>query len=267
MGSLSENIETFRLEDAPGVIAPGDGVTVHWHRPAREGPRSRRGIVVLPIQGGDYEVSTLFARYFASRGYSCLRFERRAEWLDSQRDPSLLGPLIEQYVADVRRGIGRWREDAGVEPELGLFGVSMGAMVGTVVAAQEPAIGPAVLPLGGGPLAAVLATADDTEVNRFRAELATRLDRREGELLPHFRDALDGWDPLLHAGDLDPNRVLLISARFDRVVRYRLQTRLWDAMGRPRRVTLPCGHYSSILFVPWIKWASVRWFDRYFGIR
>ena len=102
-----DRIETFRAEDPPGVKAPGSGVTVHWHLASGDGQRSRRGIVLLPILAGDYTVSRTFARHFAAQGFQCLRFERRADWLDAQRAPEVLGVLLDQYVEDVRRGIGR----------------------------------------------------------------------------------------------------------------------------------------------------------------
>jgi len=215
--------------------------------------------VVLPIQGGDYEISTLFARHFASRGHHCLRFERRAEWLDAARPAEAIGDLIRAFRDDVRRGLDRWLPEAPVEADLGLFGVSMGAITGTMVAAAEPRLRRRVFLLGGGPLADVLVTARDEEVDRFRADLAARLGISEAELLPRFREALEGLDPLEHARSLDPADTLVISARFDRVVRYGHQTRLWEALGRPKRVTLPCGHYSSVVFVPRIKRLATRW--------
>ena len=58
-------------------------------------------------------------------------------------------------------------------------------------------------------------------------------------------------------------RPLLVSARFDRVVRWNRSQALWNAIGHPRRVVLPCGHYSAALFVPLIKLLSRRWFDRH----
>ena len=133
-------------------------------------------------------------------------------------------------------------------------------MTGTMVAAREPRLKRRMLVLGGGPLADVLATARDTEINKFRAELSARLGVEEPDLLPAFQKTLEGLDPLEHAPALDSASTLVVSARFDRVVRYHYQTRLWEALGRPRRVTLPCGHYSAAVFVPWIKRIATRWF-------
>lgn len=255
-----ERIETIRLPDPPGLDAPGNGVVAHWHRPADGAPAGKQGIVVLPIQGGDYEISILFARHFAAKGHHALRFERRAEWLDASRPPEALALLLRTFVDDVRRGIDRWLEVAPVGPGLGLFGVSMGAMSGTLVAAQEPRLTRRMLLLGGGPLADVLSTARDTEINAFRRDLAMRLGVDEPALFPMFEASLEGLDPLAHAAAVDPASTLVVSARFDRVVRFSYQTRLWEALGRPRRTVLPCGHYSAAIFVPWIKRRATQWF-------
>lgn len=267
MAHASERVERVWLPDPPGVVVPGTGVACHWHRPGRPGPRAARGIVLLPILAGDYEVSTTFARAFAAAGYNCLRFGRRAEWLDADRDPEVLGDLLDRFAEDVRRGIAWWTAAVGgPAAPLGLFGVSMGAITGTVVAAREPAIGPLVLCLGGGPLAEVLATAREEMFDVFRAGLAARLGCPEGDLLPRFVESLAGRDPLDAAAGLDRSNVLFVGTRFDRVVAPRFQARLWDALGRPRRVRLPTGHYSAALFVPLIRRLALRWFDGRFGI-
>ena len=254
-----EHTEIIRVPDPPGIDAPGDGIVAHWHKPLKD--TGKQGIVVLPIQGGDYEISTLFARHFAKKGHHALRFERRAEWLDAALPPEALGVLLRHFKDDVSRGIDRWLEDAPVGPELGLFGVSMGAISGTLVAAGEPRLRRRMLVMGGGPLADILGSARDAEINQYRADLAARLGVAEADLVPMFEETFEGLEPLDHAPALDPADTLMVSSRFDRVVRYEYQTRLWEALGQPRRVTLPCGHYSAVVFVPWIKHLANRWFD------
>ncbi|MBM4370126.1 MAG: hypothetical protein FJ098_00630 [Deltaproteobacteria bacterium] len=261
MSTSTRAVRTFDLPDPPGVNAPGAGTRAHWHLPAGDAGAGSTGVVILPIQGGDYEICTLFAKHFAAQGHHCLRFERRADWLDPERPPAALAALMRAFRDDVRRGMDRWLEEAPPGLRLGLFGVSMGAMAGVLVAASEPRLRATVLVLGGGPLAEILGSARDPEINRFRATLAARLGCREAELVPPLRDALEGLDPLEHAGALDPASTLVVSARFDRVVRYRYQVRLWEALGRPRRRVLPCGHYSAAIFVPWIRRMASRWFQ------
>jgi pimeloyl-ACP methyl ester carboxylesterase len=255
--------ETFRVSTTNDPAVPGDGTTAHLYRGRAQ--FASRGIVVLPIQGGDYEVSTLFAEYFARQGFSVLRFERRAEWLDAQRPPESLARLVEAFAADVQAGVARWRELAPEVTCMGLFGVSMGAIVGTVVAASVPGFSALVLVMGGGPLAEVLATARDQEIDAFRRALAARLGVAEESLQETFRNVLQDTEPLDFAPrvQVEGARILVISSLLDRVVRYPAQRNLWRALGGPSRMRLPCGHYWAVLFLPLIKRVSRRWFARW----
>lgn len=257
------NVERLHLPDPPGCLFPGAGVVMHWHRPARLNGRSGAGIVCLPIQGGDYDVSTLFARGFARMGFQALRFERRAEWLEADRELSDLARLARQFPADVRAGIDHWLGLGVVDPQrLGLFGVSMGAVMGAAVAGADPRVRASVLCIGGADLPEIVMTADDEEVNQYRKDLAARLGVDEPELRPLLHAALDGLDLSEAARAVDPATSLFFSARFDHVVRWPRNQELWELTGRPRRWVLPCGHYSAVVFVPLIKWLSRRWFDR-----
>jgi dienelactone hydrolase len=255
--------ERVHLEDEPGCLVPGRGVVMHRYRPPVAGPRSRAGVVVLPIQGGNYEVSTMLAEWLARRGYQTLRFERRGEWLDPERPIERLPDLVRQFEADVRRGYEWWLAQPDGPRRLGLMGVSMGGIVGSVLSARDERIRGTVLVIAGGDLPSILVTGRDTELDAWRAAVARRMGTTEPGLLPHFRAALDPVDNLGRVGGRDPATTLFLAARFDRVIRWRHSVALWEALGRPRRRVLPCGHYSTVLFLPYVRGAALRWFDRH----
>ena len=251
------------LNPDPEPVFPDGQVTMHWHVAAPHPTRNRVGILALPIQGGDYDVSTHFAVHFAEKGFQVLRFERRAEWLEASRSIEDLGRLALQYRRDVVRGLDQWLDNDDMPAtRFGLMGVSMGSMMGAGVAGTDPRIEAAVLCIGGGDMADVLAHGDDTELNQYRGDLAKRLQVNEAELLERFREALDPIDSTVHAPKVPTDRTLFFGARFDRVVPWRNNTLLWKALGKPKRYILPCGHYSAVAFVPLIRWLSVRHFDR-----
>ena len=237
---------------------------MHWHYAKAHRTRNTSGIVSLPIQGGDYEVSTHFANHFARKGFHVLRFERRAEWLDASRSIEDLGRLAIQYRRDVIRGVDQWLTQPNNAVErLGLMGVSMGAMMGAAIAGTDPRIEASVLAIGGGDMADVIMHGRDTELDLFRGELAKRLGVSEAALLPRFKEALDPIDGTVYAPSVTPERTLFFGARFDRVVPWRNNRLLWDALSRPKRWVLPCGHYSAVAFVPLIRWLATRHFDRW----
>lgn len=256
--------ELISVADSAPTDVPGSGLRAHWFRPTRASARNGAGVVCLPIQGGDYEVSTLFAEYFAGLGYHTLRFERRAEWLDPDLPLDVLARLVPRFVADVSRVLDEWlgRDDA--PDRIGLFGVSMGAMTGTLLAAADPRVGPVTLCIGGANLDDVLVEGNDTELNEWRDELSRRLGSREA-FNAAARELVGAIDLVEAARTVDPERVLFVGARFDRVVPWSASVRLWEALRRPKRIVLPTGHYSAVVGVPWIKRSARLHFDARFG--
>ncbi len=261
----SHTLYRVHFPDRTGGLFPGDGVDAYEYRP-RGGDRAERaGIILLPIQGAEYEVSTYFAEYFVSRGFACLRFERRAEWLLPDRDFQALALLIREYVIDVRRGLRWWRASGRVDPDgIGLFGVSMGAIIGSMAAALErPAVRASVLVIGGCCFADILMTADDEEINEVRRQWLLRSGKGEEHLSAELHRALDPVAPLRLASGLDPTSTLMIHARFDHVVRYPFATSIWEEAGRPERIVIPTGHYSAVLYIRYIRWKAAKWFRRW----
>ena len=257
-------IEALTLTPDPAPTFAEGEVRMHWHVAAPHASRNACGIISLPIQGGDYEVSTHFANYFAKKGFHVLRFERRAEWLDASRPITALGLLAAQYRRDIIRGIDQWLERPDNPTQrLGLMGVSMGAMIGAGVAGMDKRIKASVLCIGGGDMSDVIMKGRDTELDLFRHDLAARLGLDEQALLPRLRSALDPIDGTVYAPNVPRERTLFFGARFDRVVPWRNNRLLWEALGRPRRWVLPCGHYSAAAFVPLIRWLSARHFERW----
>ena len=261
----SHTLYRIHFPDRPRCLFPGDGVDVFEYRPRGDNRAERAGILLLPIQAAEYEVSTYFAEYFASKGFPCLRFERRAEWLLPDRDFQELALLIREYVIDVRRGLHWWRASGRVDPDgIGLFGVSMGAIIGSMAAALErPSIQASVLVIGGCCFADILMTADDEEINEIRRQWLLRSGEGEEHLSGELHRALDPVDPLRLASGLDPSSTLMIHARFDHVVRYPLATSVWEEAGRPERIVIPTGHYSSVLYIRYIRWKAAKWFRRW----
>lgn len=256
-------VEEVHLPDEADCLLPGRGVVMHWYRPVREGPRRRAGIVVLPIQGGNYEVSAMLARWQARQGFHALRFERRGEWLDPDRPIEAIPDLVRQFEADILRGIAWWLAADGGPERLGLMGVSTGGIIGTSIAAAEPRIRASVLIIAGGDLPGILIHGRDEELDAWRAEVARRNGVTELELLPRLKAALDPVDNLRKASRVNPATTLFLASRFDRVVPWANSRQLWEALGRPPRRVFPCGHYSTVVFLPYVHRAARRWFDRH----
>ncbi|MBK7975184.1 MAG: hypothetical protein IPK07_18510 [Deltaproteobacteria bacterium] len=226
-------------------------------------------IVVLPILGGDYSETDYFARGLADRGFATLRFDRKADVLDSEGDFQLVARRIRNTVVDVRRGIDLLASGSPLARQpmafsrVGLLGISLGSMIGSLIAAYDPRVDATALVLTGGDFAEVLDHArDEVEVKAFLAGLESRgydADRIRHEA--HWY--LDAVDPLRHAASLDPSTTLMVQGRFDPIVPFDVGTWLWEAAHRPERVVLPTGHYSAVLFLPYIEGLIEDHFERH----
>jgi pimeloyl-ACP methyl ester carboxylesterase len=132
------------------------------------------------------------------------------------------------------------------------FGVSAGAVVSAVLAGSGPPFRANLIFLGGGPLADLVTESEERRILEMgrKVERATGLSREEvrERLRVAFRS-----DPILLAPRVPTESVLMVIARRDRCVPAHLQRRLWDALGRPRMVQTPLGHYTTFALLPWLE--------------
>jgi len=165
-------------------IAGDDGgrqLALDWHRPAGTGPHAV--IVLLPVSGGHYEIEGLFARYFAEHGFAALVVRRDESYSDDGLIQAV-DPILQRSVLDGRRVVD-W---IGTRPEfasgrIGLFGISLGGIEASVLAALEPRIGAAVVGLAGGDLPEILVRSNHAGLARDRRDwmAANGLDLRGAE--------------------------------------------------------------------------------------
>ncbi len=90
---------------------------------------------------------------------------------------------------------------------------------------------------------------------RIRAERG--LETREA-FVESLRATTREIDPLTYAQLIEPGVVLLASGRFDRVMPPARTEALWQALGEPRWIHLPVGHYQ---LAPFFWWTAARGAD------
>ena len=76
-------------------------------------------------------------------------------------------------------------------------------------------------------------------MRRFGWDEATFRSRIEATVAPH--------EPARFAGKVHPSRVLLVDAAFDHCMPQTARDGLWEALGRPERITLRYGHKVAFL--------------------
>jgi len=213
-------------------------------------------VVVTPILDGQNSVARIIARDLATHGMHAVIVDR---YVDKQKDPTLLESTesgMRDLVAD-RLQVLEWvLRRPEVDPtRIGAYGVSLGGIGSLLLAAVEPRIRATVAVMAGGDPAAVMARPAQGEcVTLARAngvpENATRsrIEAFERKARPVLVTC-----PVALARYIDPSSVLMFLTRRDTSVPSALQVRLRGALGRPEAFSLPTGHYSSVLYLPYIK--------------
>jgi len=129
---------------------------------------------------------------------------------------------------------------------IGLIGFSRSAITAGMVAVNEPRLAAAVLVMGGAHSHRILATCDDL-AGRARNKVLSRFGWTaadyEQAIEPFFRPI----DAAHYPGRADPSRILIFDSHNDECIPQDARDDLWEALGRPARISLLYGHNTSFL--------------------
>jgi dienelactone hydrolase len=234
----------------------------------KSAPR-RPAVIILPITQGDYYTKQM-AHFLSETGIITLRFQSHGHLLTTKNSHDALTgfeALLKEDVMDVLEGMDWLDVQPSVDHErIGIVGISMGAVIGSVAAGVDPRIRAGVFILGGGDLPGILFSSKEPIIVSIRKRIEEEEDLTRDELIAETGRRLRNVDPLTYAERLDPNRILMINAYFDRVIKRRYGTALWKAAGEPPMVMLPTGHYSAGLFFDYAQRRMLAHFQKVFGM-
>jgi uncharacterized protein len=190
--------------------------------------------LVLHGLGGDKSQARIVAALLIPRGIAvmaidaALHGDRREQGVELWDAGATLGeregPLM-RTVVDNRRAIDyiTTRDDIDSDRVV-LVGLSMGAILGSVVAAVDDRIDAAALIVGGGDWEKILSTSDHPMAARFRA--AGIIDG----------DTLASVDPVNFVGRISPRPVLLINGTEDEIIPRAAAEALHEAACEPMEI-------------------------------
>ncbi len=196
-------------------------------------------IVILHGLGGSKEIMAGMALSVVQAGDAALVID---EYGQGERGPlktpagqeaAALAATVSQTAVDVRRGLDYLATRPDIDSRrVGLAGVSLGAMIGTVTCGVEPRLKAAVLVSGGGNWGVILrtlssrnATVGDRSTAAFKASDWAKLNAR-----------LAPVDPLTFAPRIAPRPVLMLGGRKDTTIVPQSQQELFDALNQPKRI-------------------------------
>ena len=237
-------------------------LSLDYYRPVGTNPFPI--IVVLPIIGGGYPLEKMFCAYFARHGMAALLVRRESLKRTLDRLEEINDALLYSAI-DARQAID-WAEK---RPELdasriGVFGISMGGIRAAFLTPLDARIRASVVGLAGGDLPYIITYSTEPGLTRRRNGYMKKGHLTECELVQELRKTIN-CDPLTTAPCVDPAKVLMVLATCDTSVPTKKGLELRRAMGKPETIFLPTGHYSAVLFIPYLESACLRFFKEKFA--
>jgi len=240
----------------------GEAIVLDYYQCKKEpGPV----ILLLPVSGGNYEVENHFARYIAKHGVAVVVAHRAT---NAEPELAALGAINTWLGQSVSRGkrVLDWIES---RPELdsgrvGVFGISMGAIQGVLLAAADARIRAEVFGLVGGDLPYILCHSVEPGIAKRRKQVLREHNLTQQQLEDELRKTIT-CEPNTAAARIDQQDVLLVLGAFDRVVPFKKGWELRRQMGRPETIILPTGHYSALLCISYLKYQTLKFFQTRFS--
>jgi len=218
-------------------------------------------ILVLPILGGKNKIASSFAKYFAEHGYASVVVHRQKKYKKIQYVEQM-DSIMRQIVFDHKQALD-WID---TRPELdnqriGVFGVSMGGIKAALLSGLDERIKSSVIALAAGDLAYVLTYSSESHIKKRRTKLLAVRKITEQQLYLELSQSIN-TAPIHYAQYINASNTLMILASFDQVVPFEQGQLLKSKIGDPETIYLFSGHYSAILYLPYVQYQSRRFFDK-----
>jgi dipeptidyl aminopeptidase/acylaminoacyl peptidase len=237
-------------------FASNNTVWGHFYLPEGKGDKKLPCILVLPVMAApNLWIEERFVKRFVEDGFAVFlmegpyQFHRRVHPSQPSgqvflgRTASSLAFNFKQSAADARRSLDWLEKHPRVDAKrIGLFGVSLGGMVSASVYSTDKRPRHAVFLLSG---------ADFPGLARV-SSMTRRFMEKAGIAPEELRAAWKGIDPLDYADRNGGKSVLLINARWDKVVPRANAEKLRAAFPGSRQEWVSGGHYSAIAHLFWI---------------
>lgn len=237
-------------------VAANDIVRGHFLVPAGQGPGPFAAVLVLPVMAApNVWIESWFVSRLVRDGFAVLwlempyQFQRRVHPSQPSgqvflaRTAKRLAFNFRQSALDARRAVDWLSRRPEVDSKrLGVFGVSLGALVGAAVYSIEPRLSHGVFLLGGADFPRLVA--ESAMTGPFLAQA--------GITPEELRLAWQGLDPLERREHNRGKSALLVNASWDRVIPRTAALSLREAFPDSRQIWVPFGHYSAIVHLLWM---------------
>ncbi|GEM_PF-1265476 len=237
-------------------------LTVRLWKPEGNGPFP--AVLLLPSIWGDRTLEG-FAQELVKKGFVCLQMSSQRYFMKLRSLSSMtldsIAASIQLQVLESAKLVDWLAQQPAVDPErIGVLGISLGAIVASLLTESKERIEAAAYLLGGGNLPEIMISPQGYVKSRIRRRIMQEEGLTEAQFKEEAITALKPVDPLTYAGRLASKRILMVNGRFDRVIPYPNARELWEALGEPDWIVLPAGHYTASLFNGYLRYRVAQHF-------
>jgi len=233
------------------------------HEPSNSDNRKKL-VIVLPIYDSDHTypqdsiTGTFLERFEEDTNILRLYAPRDLFHWPALRDAATEEEFFAEINWSVRENralvieIRRWLDWAVEQPEIdplriGIVGFSIAVPHAVSVMSVDSRIAAAALIMGGGNPHEIFAFCQGEEAQEMREYVLGRFGWSVQTFQDKLEEPLRPINPVLHAGNIHPQQVLYIDARDDHYIPKSARDGLWEALGRPERITLDSNHTWAFL--------------------
>jgi dienelactone hydrolase len=227
-------------------------IPVEVFKPRSAGPYPY--VIITHIAGGDFELSRFVASTLANAGIACtfVKLPYYGERRPPGKNVKMLQPDVDvastamvQAVKDLRRVVDWIDAQTDLDRHrIGICGISLGSITGSLAAGIEPRLTHCCFIIGGGNLHDLVFESVEGEAREFK-----RLWTESGGTRESLGQLMRNFDPVTYASRLSQRTVLMINASQDESVPVVCGKALWEAAGKQRIIWYPCGHYTIVRYI------------------
>lgn len=194
-----------------------------------------------------------FSRFFAAQGFFSVLIDRPIFDFDPNSGLEQIQRYLENSLQRNQAVLETIRHFKQADTsKMASFGMSFGAIINFLWASEEKRLKANAFALAGGNLPEIFLASQDPLMKSYR-KAALDFCKGDANALQSSLQKIFTRDPLQAASKLNSEKNLLILAKYDRVVPYANGLALAEKFPASV-VTLPFGHYLSVLAAPILKW-------------
>lgn len=205
-------------------------------------------VLVVPILAGGEDLMEHVASRMQAHGFDVAFCARVASAMRPPQRGRDLDELFRRTVLHQRLLLQWLRREPVAPASLHVLGLSLGGMVATALAAEEPELRGVAICLSGGDVPSLVTASSEGRVRSWRQWRADHDGIGDVVLQDELRTRLQ-HEPIRLARAVATDKVLWVQAAFDTVIPAPQRDVLWEALGRPRRLQVPFGHYTAALAI------------------